>query len=125
MSAKRIHRKIERSPDERRRIEQLRQRSQATRPGPGEMLASGEIAEFVPLGEYLDVREAVRALKQERERKGLSLTTVAERAKMDKAAVSRLENGLQANPTVATLYRYASAIGAQIVWSVRSTEPIT
>ena len=122
MGSKRIHRKIERTAAEKKRIEDVRQRFQAAQPAPNEMLESGEVTEFVPLGEYLDVREAVRALKRQRERKGLSLAVVAERAKMDKAAVSRLENGLQANPTIGTLYRYASAIDAQIVWSVRAVE---
>jgi ribosome-binding protein aMBF1 (putative translation factor) len=122
MSSKRIHRKIKRTPEEKKRIEGVRQRFQSERPTPDELLASGEVTEFVPLGEYLDIREAVHALKRERERKGLSLATIAERSKMDKAAISRLENGLQANPTVATLYRYASAIDAQIVWSIRSVD---
>jgi transcriptional regulator with XRE-family HTH domain len=38
---------------------------------------------------------------------------------MDRAAVSRLENGVYLNPTVDTLYRYAEAIGAEIAFSVR------
>ncbi len=38
---------------------------------------------------------------------------------MDRAAVSRLENGVYVNPTVDTLYRYAQAIGAEIGFSVR------
>lgn len=123
MSSKRTHRKIERTPEDKKRIEDVRQRFQAARPAPGELLASGDVSEFVPLGEYVDIREAVRALKQQRERKGLSLAVVAQRAKMDKAAISRLENGLQANPTVGTLCRYAAAIDAQIVWSVRDARP--
>ena len=119
ISAKRIHHKIKRTSEEKKRIQGVRQRFQTTRPTPEELLASGEVSEFAPLGEYLQVQEAVHALKQERERKGLSLATGAERSKMDKAAISRLENGLQTNPTVSTLYRYASAIDAEIVWLVR------
>ena len=118
MSSKRVHRDVPRTAEDKKWIEDVRQRFQSARPTPEQLLASGEVDEFVPLGEYLDVRRAILALKQERERKGLSLTAVAERAKMDKAAVSRLENGLQTNPTIGTLYRYASAIDAQIVWSV-------
>jgi ribosome-binding protein aMBF1 (putative translation factor) len=122
MSSNRIHRKMQRTAEDQKQIEDVRQHVQAMRPTADELLASGEIGEFVPLGEYLDVREAVRALKKQRERKGLSLAEVAARAKMDKAAISRLENGLQANPTIGTLCRYASAIDAQIVWSVRAAE---
>jgi DNA-binding XRE family transcriptional regulator len=119
---KRIHRRTERTPDERKQLAQIRQHFQSTRPTPEQLLAEGEVAEFVPLGEYLNLREAVLALKGHRERLGLSLAMVAERTGMDRAAISRLENGLQANPTVDTLHRYAAAIDAEITWSVRATE---
>jgi len=122
MGAKRTHRKIDRSPGEKARLRHVREHFQRTRPTPDELLASGDVDEFITLGEYLDLRDAVQTLKQERERKGLSLTTVAERSQMDKAAISRLENGLQTNPTVSTLYRYAAAIDAQLTWTVRSVQ---
>src|SRR3990172_2699347 len=51
-------------------------------------------------------------LKRHRERQGLSLTDVANRSGMDRAAISRLENGVYLNSTVDTLYRYAQAVGA-------------
>ena len=54
------------------------------------------------------------ALKRHRQRHGLSLADVAKQSGMDRAAVSRLENGVYVNPTVDTLYRYAEAIGAKI-----------
>jgi len=122
VSAKRIHRDIPRTIEQKKQIKDVRQHFQSARPTPEELLASGDVEEFVPLGEYLDLREAVHVLKQQRERKGLSLAAVAERSKMDKAAISRLENGLQTNPTVSTLCRYAAAIDAQIVWSVRTAK---
>jgi len=120
MNAKRTHRKVQRSPAEKARLRHLREHFQSTRPTPEELLTSGDVDEFITLGEYLELRDAVRALKQERKRKGLSLAAVAERSQMDKAAISRLENGLQTNPTVSTLYRYAAAIDAQLTWTVRS-----
>jgi len=58
------------------------------------------------------------ALKKCRERRGLSLTDAANRSGMDRAAISRLENGVYVNPTVDTLYRYAQAIGVEIGFSV-------
>jgi DNA-binding XRE family transcriptional regulator len=119
MSAKRIHRKIERDPDQRRRLQEIRDRFQQERPSPEDLVARGDATEFVSLGEYLDLRAAVLALKKLREQMGLSLADVAQRSGMDRAAISRLENGIQVNPTVDTLYRYASAIGAQIGFSVR------
>ena len=120
MTVERIHRKIERTPEEQARIKAIRQYYQEHRPTPDELLASGDVEEFVPLGEYLSLLSTVRALKKERELRGLSLTTIAERSGIDKAALSRLENGLQTNPTVDTLYRYASAVGVELVWSVRA-----
>ena len=40
---------------------------------------------------------------------------MAERSGIDKASLSRLENGLYPNPTVNTLARYARAIGKRLV----------
>ncbi len=120
MCAQRIHRKIERSPDERRRLQELRERFQTQRPTPEDLLATGDAEEFVSLGEYLDLRAAVLLLKTCREQRGLSLADVAQRSGMDRAAISRLENGIQVNPTVDTLYRYASAVEAEIGFSVRA-----
>jgi len=42
---------------------------------------------------------------------------VAERSGLDRAVVSRLESGKQDNPTVATLMRYAAALGKRFLWS--------
>jgi len=57
-------------------------------------------------------------LRRERERLGLSLADVAERAKIDKAALSRLENGHHFNPTVSTLARYVHALGKSLAWGM-------
>jgi transcriptional regulator with XRE-family HTH domain len=69
------------------------------------------------MGMYFDVQKALRALKQTRKRSGLSIGEVAERSGLDRAIVSRLENGKQDNPTVATLMRYAAAVGKRFLWS--------
>jgi ribosome-binding protein aMBF1 (putative translation factor) len=70
-------------------------------------------------------RRFVMGLRRERERLGLSLTDVAERAKIDKAALSRLENGQQLNPTVNTLARYAQALGKTVTYGLEEqrTDP--
>jgi transcriptional regulator with XRE-family HTH domain len=44
------------------------------------------------------------SLKKERERQGLTLKDVSERAEIDQAALSRLESGTNGNPTLDTLY---------------------
>ena len=119
MSRGRMHRKIERTPEEQRRLEEIRERFQRERPSLEDLLASGDATEAVSQGEYLDLRAMLARLKQHREYQGLSLADVAERSGMDRAAISRLENGVYVNPTVDTLYRYAEAIGAEIAFSVR------
>ncbi len=61
------------------------------------------------------LRQVLAALRAERERQGLSLGDINERTGIDRAALSRLENNEDANPTLTTLERYANAIGKQMV----------
>ncbi len=61
------------------------------------------------------LRQVLAALRAERERQGLSLADINERTGIDRAALSRLENNEDANPTLATLERYAEAVGKQMV----------
>jgi ribosome-binding protein aMBF1 (putative translation factor) len=56
----------------------------------------------------------LQTLKAERERLGLSLRDLSERAGIDHAMLSRLETGKLPNPTFATLSRYALAVGKSI-----------
>ncbi len=118
MSAKRIHRKIERTAEQQRELENIREQLQRERPGLEDLLAKDDAEEAVSQGEYLDLRTMLAALKKHRERRGLSLADAATRSGMDRAAICRLENGVYANPTVDTLYRYAQAIGAEIGFSI-------
>jgi ribosome-binding protein aMBF1 (putative translation factor) len=57
-------------------------------------------------------------LKAAREAKGLSLTDLTELTGMDPSAISKLETGQRANPTVETLVRYAEAVGKRLVVSL-------
>jgi DNA-binding phage protein len=61
------------------------------------------------------LRQVLAALRAERERQGLSLADINERTGIDRAALSRLENNQDANPTLTTLERYAEAVGKQMV----------
>jgi DNA-binding phage protein len=61
------------------------------------------------------LRQVLSALRTERERQGLSLADINERTGIDRAALSRLENNEDANPTLTTLERYAEAVGKQMV----------
>ncbi len=61
-------------------------------------------------------------LKEAREAKGLSLADVTELTGMDRSALSKLETGQRANPTVDTLVRYAEAVGKRVVVSLADAE---
>ena len=67
-------------------------------------------------------RELSGASRVDRERQGLSLADLAKRTGMDRAAIHKLERGLNSNPTYATLTRYAQALGARIEWKLK---PVT
>jgi DNA-binding XRE family transcriptional regulator len=62
----------------------------------------------------------VRSLRQARESAGLTLDDVASRAGIDKAQLSRLENGRVPDPRSSTLARYARAIGKRLAWSLEN-----
>jgi transcriptional regulator with XRE-family HTH domain len=68
------------------------------------------------MGDAITFLRFIMSLRRERERLGLSLSDVAERAGIDKGALSRLENGQQLNPTVNTLTRYVRALGKSMAW---------
>lgn len=54
--------------------------------------------------------ELAAALKSARKDKRLSLADVARRSGIDKAALSRIENGQNLSPTIATLETVARAL---------------
>lgn len=92
-----------------------RERFQRERPTPEQLTASGEYHESMRMGDYLELMQLAAALKVEREKAGLSLADLSDRTGLDRAAISRLENGVKDNPTIATLGRYARALGLRIV----------
>ncbi len=67
-------------------------------------------------------RTLIAALRAEREPQGLSLADIAERSGMDRAAIHKLEIGVSRNPTLATLNRYAEALGVQLEWSLKAVD---
>lgn len=61
----------------------------------------------------------MQELKAEREKRGVTLVELAERTGIDKGHLSRLENNINANPTLETLLRIAQAIGGTIEFHFR------
>lgn len=64
----------------------------------------------------------VTQLKAAREAKGLSLADLTDLTGMDRSALSKLETGQRANPTVETLVRYADAVGKRLVVALTDAE---
>ena len=52
--------------------------------------------------------------RAERERQGLTLAEVAQKMEIDPPALSRLETGKVLNPTLATLHKWAAALGRKL-----------
>ena len=119
MKARRIFRASRKTAEERFREQTLRDKLQKEKPSLEDLVRTGECDPdaVMTMGMYFDVQRALQALKREREQCGLSISDVAEHSGLDRAVVSRLENGKQDNPTVATLMRYAAAIGKRFLWS--------
>jgi DNA-binding XRE family transcriptional regulator len=119
MNAQRLFRASRKTAEERRREQKLRERLQRERPSIEDLVRTGDCDpdDVMTMGMYFDVQQALQALKRTRKERGLTIADVAERSGLDRAVVSRLENGKQDNPTVATLMRYAAAIGKRFVWS--------
>lgn len=68
------------------------------------------------------MQELCQQLKAAREAKGLSLSDMTELTGMDRSALSKLESGQRANPTVDTLVRYAEAVGKRLVVSLADAQ---
>lgn len=64
--------------------------------------------------------QTIGDLKRARQSLGLTLQEVAERMGTDRSNVHRLERG-SGNPTIATLARYAKAIGKRLVITLEPT----
>jgi ribosome-binding protein aMBF1 (putative translation factor) len=55
------------------------------------------------------------AIRDHRQAQGISLAELAKRTGMTRAALSRIENGLNVNPTVQTLRRIGEALGLRLI----------
>jgi predicted transcriptional regulator len=108
--AKHIHREL--TPDEKRRWSQAVKETESEK---DEILAKGRRIKAARARVNVAVREAMKALKRERQSQGLSLSDVEKRTGIGRAALSRLENETELNPTVVTLTRYAEALGKEVV----------
>jgi len=65
------------------------------------------------------LRDACRLLKSERQAQGLTLSDVSERTGISRTEISRLETATNRNPTINSLQRVASALGKELIVSLR------
>jgi len=61
------------------------------------------------------LKQVLHALKQERERQGLSLAAVNEKTGIDRGSLQKLEDDQDVEVTMNTLLRYAEAIGKTLL----------
>jgi ribosome-binding protein aMBF1 (putative translation factor) len=114
----RIHRPRVQTPEQQAEERALRERFQREKPTLDGLVKAGDVTQIYTMGEYWELRKTFAALKQLREQQGLSITDLADRTGMDRAMISRLENGLVANPTLGTVSRYAQALGKRVMVSL-------
>src|SRR5436190_8458730 len=103
MSERHVFRDAHRTPAESARLRTDRERYQRERPTPEQLLEEGGHADFLSLAEVLDLHEIGASLRRERERQQLTLAEVSAKTGIDAAAISRVENGQNGNPTFSTV----------------------
>ena len=117
MDKKRVHAKTK-SAEQVAEEKKLREAFQRTKPSLEDLVASGDYEPPISQAVYFSILEFLASLKRARESAGLSLADVSAKTGIDRAAISRLENGVSDNPTLATLERYASAVGKRLSLSL-------
>jgi len=100
----------------------IRERFQREKPSLQDLVDRGDIGQGFTMGEYWELRKTFAALKELREQQGLSITDPAERTGIDRAIISRLENLHIDNPTIATMTRYAKALGKKVIVTLVEAE---
>ncbi len=115
--AKRLRREL--TPEETRRWRQASKEIEAEK---AEILAKGRRVKAARNHARVAIRDALTTLKVEREAQGLSLSDIEHRSGIGRAALSRLENESEPNPTMVTLTRYAEALGKRLVVSLESPD---
>ena len=118
MNGKRVQKKTEWTAEDRERRRKVRELFQ-DKPTIDQLVASGELSgTTMPMGLYLEIQQLLHDLKKARASAGLSLADLAQRTGMDKAVLSKLENGRHGIPTLPSLARYAHAVGLQFAFSL-------
>ncbi len=94
-----------------------------SRPTLAEVVGQGEHELPIRQGEYLSLMEFAAHIRTRRKQLNLSLTDLSTLTGIDKAALSRLENGLVDNPTVGTLIRIAGSLNSRVKFALEDDSP--
>jgi ribosome-binding protein aMBF1 (putative translation factor) len=114
VNGKRVQKKTEWTAEDRERRRKVRELFR-DKPTIDQLVAIGELSgNTVPMSLYLEIQQLLHELKKARETEGLSLADIAGRTGMDKAVLSKMENGQHGIPTLPTLARYAQAVGLRL-----------
>jgi DNA-binding Xre family transcriptional regulator len=118
VAIKRVQQKIDWTQEDRARHQAIRE-TYKDKPSIEELVQRGELSGTpVTLASYVNLRSLVIQLRKLREQANLSLADVSDRSGMDKAMLSRLENGHVANPGIETIARYLDALNKVLEWRV-------
>lgn len=99
------------SDAERNRLRRFREQIDA---GKDEIITKGRGHRAAHDASLARLREVMQLLRAERMRQGLSLADMQSRTGIPRSALSRLETDPEANPTLATITRYAEALGKDL-----------
>lgn len=115
-NVQRIFRANEKTAEERATERALREQIQKEKPSIEDLVRSGDCDPdaITTMGTYFDIQNVLRTLKRAREHRGMSVSEAAARSGLESAVIRGLENGIYDNPTVATLVRYAAAVGKRL-----------
>jgi hypothetical protein len=118
MNGKRVQKRTAWTAEDRERRRKVRELFK-DKPTIDQLVASGELSgNTLPMGLYLEIQQLLHDLKKVRQSAGLSLADLAERTGMDKAVLSKMENGQHGIPTLPSLARYAHAVGLRLAFSL-------
>jgi len=112
MQRKAQHIRRELTPEEKKRVLETRRWAQEHET---EIRQLAKIRRDHPSDSIATMEDALALLKAERLRQELSLSDIHKRTGIERPNLSRLENELEANPTIATLMRYAEALGKRLL----------
>ncbi len=104
------------SPAREAELQELRAQIEAEKPA---LLAEGKAKLKAAKAKRAELASIFASLKAEREKLGLTLAEMSERCGMAREVIYRLETQATPNPTIATIERYASALGLEVSFALK------